>query len=74
MAKLNMEFLSLLIFVAFAAAITPQFNEALNVAKTSWPTGSFMLNLIPSPVGFALTVLVGLLILLIAYLAAQSAQ
>jgi hypothetical protein len=74
MVKLSMVFLLLLIFVAFAVAITPQFNVALNVAKTSWPTGSFMLNLIPTPVGFALTVLVGLLILLIAYLAAQSAQ
>ena len=61
----------LLIFVAFAAAITPQFNEALNVAKSSWPAGSFILSLVPSPVELALTFLLGLLALLLAYLAAQ---
>lgn len=64
----------LFIFVAFAVALTPQFNEALNIAKSSWPAGSFMLNLIPSPVEFALLVLVILFIPLITYLAMQLTQ
>lgn len=58
----------------FAAALTPQYLQALNAANNSWPEGSFMLSLIPSPIEFALLVLVAALILLAAYLATQLTQ
>jgi len=64
----------LFIFVVFAVALTPQFNDALNVARSSWPAGTFMLDLIPSPLEFAFLVLVTALILLAAYVATQLTQ
>ena len=64
----------LYIFVVFAVALMPEFTKALNVAQSSWQEGSFMLSLIPSPIEFALLVLVIAFISLAAYFATQLTQ
>ena len=63
----------LLIFIllAFAISITPEFSKALTHAKSSWVAGSFILDLVPSPVEFAFFILVVALISLFTYLVTQ---
>lgn len=58
--------------IAFAVALTPAHISALQAAQASWPAGSLMLSLIPSPIEFAIEAL--LVILISLAVAAQFSQ
>lgn len=62
------------IFVAVAVALTPEFNKAVNMAQSSWPEGSSILSLVPSPIEFAIIVLVLIIFSIAAYVASQLTQ
>jgi archaellum biogenesis protein FlaJ (TadC family) len=59
----NINPLHVLLAVAFALAITPDYNQAIQNAASSWPANSpvtsSVLNIIPSPVGLVFSFIMG---------------
>jgi len=64
--------ISTFIIIVFAVALMPTYNNAIQMAQASWPEGSLILSLVPSPIGFALAVLLAIVVLVAAYIAIQS--
>ena len=63
--------IAVFILIVFAVAFTPAHISAVQTAQASWPEGSLMLSLIPSPIEVALAALVVILVSLAFYVVTQ---